>query len=208
MKIAESFELFYLHFAVKIYEWIQQRRVKRLFYADHRYRALDRELLRGLNPYRFEEAFPYGETPLYSLKQIADRCGLKKEDKVFDLGCGRGRGAFFLAHHFGCEVCGVDLIRPFIRQAESLKRTYRVPNASFKCEDIRKTDLSSATFVFYYGSASTVGFVEELTEAFKTLPSGCKIVTVSYPLEGFKVLDQFSVSFPWGIGDVFLNVVK
>ncbi len=105
-KIAEACELFYLHFAVKGYEWFQQRCVRKQFYQDPHYKALDQALLKGPNPYRVKEAFPYGETPLCSLKKIADRCGLKASDKVVDLGCGRGRGVFFLAQHYGCEVVG------------------------------------------------------------------------------------------------------
>src|SRR5579872_1957069 len=81
-KIAEVFELFYLHFAVRGYEWLEQRRVRKQFYQDPHYKALDQALLKGPNPYRVKEAFPYGETPLCSLKKIADRFGLKASDKV------------------------------------------------------------------------------------------------------------------------------
>jgi SAM-dependent methyltransferase len=207
-KITEAVELFYLHFAVKVYEWLQQRRVRKLYYQDSQFQALDQALLKGLNPYRFKAAFPYGETPLYSLKQIADRCGLTPEDRVVDLGCGRGRGVFFLAHHYGCQVLGIDKMQEFIDQANHLKQIHPAQNASFLCDDLRNYNFSCATFVFFYGTTFSEQFVRELSHALKALPNGAKIVTVSYPLEGFELKDQFSLSFPWGPGEVYLQLVS
>jgi SAM-dependent methyltransferase len=206
-KIAEACELFYLHFAVRGYEWLQQRRVRKQFYQDPHYKALDQALLKGPNPYRIKEAFPYGETPLCSLKKIADRFGLKSSDKVVDLGCGRGRGVFFLAQHYGCEVAGIDMIGPFIETACHLAKECQGLKVSFSCGDMRQFDFSQATFVFFYGTTFSDAFVDELKIAMKALPKGSKIVTVSYPLEGLEVIDQFVVSFPWGSGDVCLHLV-
>jgi SAM-dependent methyltransferase len=206
-KIAEACELFYLHFAVRGYEWLQQRRVRKQFYQDLLYKALDQALLKGPNPYCIKEAFPYGETPLCSLKKIADRFGLKSSDKVVDLGCGRGRGVFFLAQHYGCEVAGIDMIRPFIERADHLAKECQGLKVSFSCGDMRQFDFSQSTFVFFYGTTFSDEFVDELKIAMKALPKGCKIVTVSYPLEGLNVVDQFIVSFPWGSSEVYLHLV-
>lgn len=206
-KLADFFELFYLHFAVKIYEWLQQRRVRRLFYQDSAYKALDKSLLKGPNPYRIKEAFPYGETPLCSLKQIADRFGLQKHDKVIDLGCGRGRGVFFLSQVYGCETIGIDQIRTFIDRAQHLAQEHQTLKASFSCIDMRMFDFSQATFVFFYGTTFSSEFVEELKHSLQALPKGSKIVTVSYSLEGLEQVDQMTVSFPWGVGDVYLHLV-
>ncbi len=204
-KIAEGVELFYLYFAVRGYEWLQQRRVRQLFYHDLQFKALDQAILKGPNPYRLQEAFPYGETPLCSLKEIADRCGLQKEDRVVDLGCGRGRGAFFLSHHYGCQVQGIDMIKPFIQRAQDLTEEYQTEKVSFSRQDMRRFNFSQATFVFFYGTTFSDKFVQELSRALKALPKGSKIITVSYPLEGFELKDQFSVSFPWGSGEVYVN---
>jgi SAM-dependent methyltransferase len=206
-KITEACELFYLHFAVRGYEWLEQRRVRKQFYQDPLYKALDLTLMKGPNPYRMKEAFPYGETPLCSLKKIADRFGLKSTDKVVDLGCGRGRGVFFLAQHFACEVTGIDRVEPFIERAERLAKECQRLKVSFACEDMRKFDFSRATFVFFYGTTFSDEFVQEIKHAMKALPKGSKVVTVSYPLEGLEVIDQFLVSFPWGSGDVYLHLV-
>ena len=207
MKIAEACELFYLHFAVRGYEWLQQRRVRKQFYQDPLYKALDQTLIKGPNPYRVKEAFPYGETPLCSLQKIAERFGLKSTDKVVDLGCGRGRGVFFLAQHYGCEVTGIDMVQPFIERAERLAKECQRLKVSFVWGDMRKFDFSQASFVFFYGTTFSDAFVEELKQAMKALPKGSKVVTVSYPLEGLELIDQFLVSFAWGFGEVYLHLV-
>ncbi|HEX2579426.1 MAG TPA: class I SAM-dependent methyltransferase [Rhabdochlamydiaceae bacterium] len=207
MKITEACQLLYLHFAVKVYEWREQKRVGKLFYQDPLYKALDQALIRGPNPYRNKEAFPYGETPLCSLKKIADRCGLKSSDKVVDLGCGRGRGAFFLAQHYRCEVVGIDKVEPFIERAKRLAKECQKLKISFMCKDMREFDFRQTTFVFFYGTTFSDVFVEELKVALLRLPKGSKVVTVSYPLEGLELIDQFSVSFNWGVGDVYLHTI-
>jgi SAM-dependent methyltransferase len=206
-KIAEACELFYLHFAVRGYEWLEQRRVRKQFYQNPLYKALDQTVIKGPNPYRMKEAFPYGETPLCSLKKIADRFGLKSTDKVVDLGCGRGRGVFFLAQHFECAVTGIDQVGAFIERANRLAKECQGLKVSFICDDMRKFDFSQATFVFFYGTTFSEEFVSELKQALKALPKGSKVVTVSYPLDGLELIDQFSLPFNWGSGEVYLHLV-
>jgi SAM-dependent methyltransferase len=116
-------------------------------------------------------------------------------------------GVFFLSHHYGCEVTGIDMIGPFIERAQGLAEDYQGLKVSFACGDMRKFDFSQATFVFFYGTTFSDEFVEELKQALKALPKGSKVVTVSYPLEGLELVDQFLVSFPWGSAEVYLNLV-
>jgi SAM-dependent methyltransferase len=200
----EIFKLIYLHFAVKIYELFQQMRVVKSFYHDTVFKAADQALLKGLNPYRIKAAFPYGETPLCSLKQIADRFGLSSSDKVVDLGCGRGRGILFLSHFYGCLAHGVDQVPTFIQKARSAAQNF--PRISYSCADLRTFDFSKATFVFFYGTSFSDRFIDDLVRSLKALPSKSKIVSVSAPLPHYLVIDQCTVSFPWGRGEVFLQV--
>ncbi len=188
-----------LRLKVKLYESIQNRRIYRQFPA---FKAFDQQLLKGRNPYSVQEAFPYGETPLTTLQQMADRWSLKPEDHFVDLGCGRGRGVLFLAHVYGCKAHGIDRILTFIQQAKTVQH----PKVSFSCGDLLRFDFKKATFVYFYGTGFSEEVVQKLSTALQTLPKNSKIVTVSYPLEGFTVQDQFTVSFPWGKADLFLNL--
>lgn len=202
--IGSFFELIYLHYAVKWYEWRQQRLVKKAFYSNPSFKEVDTAVCRSLNPYRVPLAFPYGETPLLTLKVIADRSGLSSKDKVVELGCGRGRSVFFLSHYKRCQVKGIEWVPGFVAHAQSVARRFKVEGVSFTCADMRQADLKDATFVYLYGTCLDDASIEQIKIALKALPAQAKIVTVSYPIEGFKIEDQFTASFPWGEGGVFV----
>jgi len=189
--------LIYLHFAVKLFELRHQLKIRHLPYDKN----IDRALRKGPNPYSIQEAFPYGETPLFVLKQIVDRWGLTPDDRFVDLGCGRGRGVFFLSALTGCHAHGIDKIASFIKRANAFKK----PKNSFSCGDFKTYDFTQATFVYLYGTTMDNAAIAQLAEALRMLPQSGKIVTVSYPLEGFILKDQFTASFPWGKAEVYLN---
>jgi len=86
--IGDFYELFYLRYQVKWYEWWQQRKVQKMFYSDREFKQVDQAIRSSSNPYRIKRAFPYGETPLLTMKTIADKAGLNAEDRVIELGCG------------------------------------------------------------------------------------------------------------------------
>jgi SAM-dependent methyltransferase len=201
----DFFSLLYLHFAVKFYELRAQHHVKKKFYKDALYKKVDQTVRKGENPYRIKEAFPYGETPLCSLKKIADRCELKPSDRVVDLGCGRGRGVFFLAHHYGCTVHGIDKVQSFISKGQSIIKNYNLSNVSFSCEEMLQYDCSSFSCVFFYGTCYDDIFVKAMVNNFTSLSKGSKIITISYSLPLFSVKETFQVSFPWGLGSVFIH---
>jgi len=204
--IGEFCSLLYWRIRVFFYEIVQQRKVKKLFYSNESFKKLDQEVLGLSNPFRIPEAFPYGETPLCTLKEIADRFGLASSDTLYELGCGRGRGAFFLSWYKKCSVHGVEKVVSFVSDAQRTARRHGVKNATFSCGDMREADLSGATFVYLYGTCLDDESVARMEEAFRKLPKGAKIATVSYPLKGCPVKDSCILSFPWGKGEVFLHV--
>ena len=55
-----------------------------------------------------------------STEELAQLAQPAEDDRVLDVGCGLGGSVRFLAHRFGCRVCGVDLTTEYIRVAEKL----------------------------------------------------------------------------------------
>lgn len=204
--IGEALYLLFLRYRVKLYEWLQERQVRKMFYADVHFRNVDRAIRSSTNPYCIPQAFPYGETPILTLKAIADRCGLTAEDNVVELGCGRGRGVFFLRHYKGCQVRGVEWVPTFVEHAQNVAREFNIQGVSFECNNMCQTDLKDATFVYLYGTCLHDFSIKQLKLRFKQLPPQAKVVTVSYPIEGLYLKDQFTLSFPWGKGEVFLQI--
>jgi hypothetical protein len=118
-----------------------------------------------------------------------------------------GRGAFFLAWYKKCAVHGVEKVSSFVSDAKRTARRHKVKNVVFSCKDMQETDLTGATFIYLYGTCLDNTSISKMQEAFRILPKGTKIVTVSYPLEELAVKESCTLSFPWGKGEVFLHEV-
>ncbi len=206
--IGEFFQLLYFRIYVFFFQLREEREVRRCFYTDPSFRQQDLAFLKTKNPYKEKKAYPYGETPLTVGQQMADRFGLCKEDRFVDLGCGRGRLTAFLAFYKGCFALGVDWAESFIVQAQQLMRDF--PRVKFSCADFREIDLSCATFVYLYGTCLKEKDLGAVLERLSRLKEGAKVVSVSEPLDhpSFFLADQMEVSFPWGRGELFLNIKK
>ena len=76
------------------------------------------------------------------------------------------------------------------------------------------TDFNGATVLYLYGTCLEEDFIKKLINRFKTLPSGTKIVTVSFSLGEFtqeplfEVMKRFPATFTWGTADVYLQIKK
>lgn len=184
------------------------------------YERAFKKAYRFVNPYRLCKEFAhkkkealsdvYGETPLPVLAEIARQCGLKADDTLLELGCGRGRGAFFLSHLTGCRTIGIDWLPFFIDTANAIAESTmpRLP-VQFRCQDMQNADFSKATAIFLYGTCLSDEAIFKLIERFKHSPSTVRIITISYPLADyspyFRTIEQFSALFPWGEGEIYIQ---
>jgi hypothetical protein len=209
-----------LFFKVKWFLFQERRAVRLRFPAFLAYERAFNKAYRFSNPFHICKNYlrqkgeaqidAYGETPLLALLEIAKECELQSNDVLIELGCGRGRGVFFLSYCIGCRVIGIDWVPFFIHTANAISEsTYPRLPVSFQCADMQQADLTEATAIYLYGTCLSDEAILDLIERFKKLPPKTKIITVSYPLAEysphFRTLKQFSVTFPWGEGDVFLN---
>lgn len=217
--IGEFFALLFLFFAVKARLFREERRVQREFYGHLGFKKCDQALLkayRGLNPYRMTKEFlklkgisnvhQYGETPLTVMAQIARECSLTPTDRLIELGCGRGRGVFFLSEMIGCSVHGIEWNPLFVSLAQSIPAS----KASFSCQDMCSADLSQASVIYLYGTCLDEESIQKLLSKLEGVAKETKIITISYPLSdyspSFVVSKQFQVSFPWGNTEAYLNL--
>lgn len=227
MSVKEFFELLWVNFVVFIKNSIEFFRVAFRYYRSFSFLKADLALrLTYLfnNPYKISKRFlmkkgaddiyAYGETPLTSLELIVKECGLSNKDCVFELGCGRGRTCFWLHSFVGCSVVGIEYVPEFVERAEKVTKRLGIANVEFRCTDMAKADLSGATACYLYGTCLDEKTINALISHFAKLPSGTKIITVSYPLtdyadtDAFEVMKRFTVPYTWGNADVFLHIVK
>lgn len=156
------------------------------------------------NPYRVcrkvlqkkkEDPFHvYGETPLSTYSRIVQECNIGKKETFVELGSGREKGCFWLSHFIGCKVIGVEWIFQFVFFAKIIRSLFTMNHLSFLHDDIEKVELPDHSFIYLYGIWPNRSF-----------PSNAKIITISEPLEGYKVIHSFWVRFPWGRTRAFLQ---
>ncbi|WP_284452997.1 SAM-dependent methyltransferase [Parachlamydia acanthamoebae] len=218
-------QLLKLNFKVKYRNFKEFCAIVRRFYKNRQFCQCDLLLLREYlwqNPFAISKKFlirhgeknvhAYGETPLTSLAKIAEACQITPKDVVYELGCGRGRGCFWLHCFYQCRVVGIDFVPSFIQKAEKVRKRCDLEAIDFRCEDMSKSDFSGGTVFYLYGTCLEDSLIKKLIKKFKQLPSGTKIMTVSYPLSdyssGFNLHRTLSVPFTWGEGIVYIQEVK
>ncbi len=157
------------------------------------------------------DPYTYGETPIGTLAKIAQEAKITASDSLLELGCGRARSCFWFNKIIGCNVTGVDVVPTFIRKANWVKEMCAVEGVEFHSESILETDLTVANVLYLYGTCYSEEFLKEFVERCTSLPSGARIVTVSYPLTEyaseslFEVMKVFPASYTWGEADVYLQ---
>jgi SAM-dependent methyltransferase len=213
-----------LHFRTKLGEFRRQREVREKYYRNRHFRNVDQILLstyRFSNPYSIvkqhleergeSDVHCYGETPLSTYDQIAKACNLSETDKFLELGCGRGRGCFFISHFYHCPVMGIDCIPDFIDTAIAIMDGFHMPRLEFRCEDMFTADFRGATCIYLYGTCLKDFQVDQLAKRFAELPKGIRIVTVSYPLSDYvpsiTIEKKLECVYPWGKTEVYINRV-
>lgn len=224
-KFSEYVALWGVRLRIHVVNLAEFFRVAIRYYPHHSFFKMDGLLLcayLGRNPFRLSKRFllergetdlyTYGETPLTTLELIAQRCGVSAQDTVFELGCGRGRTCFWLSAFIGCSVVGVEYVPVFIEKAEQVKKRLHIPGLFFRLEDLFQTDLTGATVIYLYGICFTEAQLVPLIQRFSHLPSGTKVITVSYslteclPEAPFRVVSQFTAPFTWGEAEVYLQL--
>lgn len=157
-----------------------------------------------MNPYRLcrkflqkmgaDNVYAYGETPIMTYQRIVEQCEVRLSDVWIELGAGRGKGCFWLNRMVGCKVIGIEWIPSFVRIAKVLKKLFGLREIEFRCEDFEKTDLREGTIIYLYGNHPKI-----------QIPEGLRVITMSEPLEGARVLKAFWVRFPWGRTTAYLQ---
>lgn len=159
-----------------------------------------------------EDTYAYGETPLTTFETIAKECRIKPTDTFYELGCGRGRICFWIHSFIKCKTVGIDYIPEFVNRGNRIVNRLHLQNIQFRQENIIDTQFSDGTVFYLYGTCLEDAFIEKLAAKLALLPSGTKIITISYPLtdysQKFEVMKRFPAHFNWGTADVYLQVVS
>ena len=170
--------------------------------------AVSRRFQRSI---KARDLYVYGETPLTTLEEIAQRSGVTQEDHVYELGSGSGYTTIWLHGIKKCRVTAIEQVSVFAWRLQRTVRRMGLRSIRVCCENYLNTNLDDATVVYLYGSNLEDAVVTELAGHLSSLPAGARVVTVSYPLtdfiapQTFIIKEQFSARFEWGEADVYVQ---
>jgi SAM-dependent methyltransferase len=219
------FELFWVRLKSQWFFFTDFCKTVFKYYRNPSFAKADLQLIFGYmlrNPYKMSrdylkakgesDVYAYGETPLATLEEICEKCGITESDTVFELGCGRGRTCFWLNQWLGCRVVGIEFIPQFVEIADIVKNSSDLKGIEFRCEDFTESALGGATVVYLFGTCLKDEDIEKLTKKIDDLPSGTKIVSVSFPLTDYtdklEIMRRFEGRFAWGGADVYFQIRK
>lgn len=154
----------------------------------------------------------YGETPLATFQTIAELANIQAGESVYELGCGRGIGVFWLRLFKLAKCTGIDVNPVFIRKANEVRQATRLDNLTFAKANFLEYDMADADVIYLYGTALQDATISKLAKHFKHLRSGTRIVTVSYPLSeyasavDFPIMGVSKARFLWGDTTLYLQV--
>lgn len=224
MKLREWCTLLACRFSYSFSSLAQYLKEIHRYYSNSLFRKCDLYLLRHYlsnSPYEISKSFHlekgakdpylYGETPLTTLEEIANECGIDENDCFFELGAGRGRACFWMRLFKKCRVVGIEQVAEFVQIARNVVEAYSLDDISFVHGDFLNMDLSAATIIYFYGTCSDEVSIQRLIDQCQRLKTGARVITISYPLSSYgdapplQLEKTLTVRFPWGTTEAYIQ---
>ena len=123
-------------------------------------------------------------TPHEVVEVMLRLADVKKDDLVFDLGCGDGRIVVAAAKKVGCKAAGYDIDPERVKESlENVKKEKVEDLVTIEEKDIFTLDLSKASVVTLYLLPSlNVKLIPQLEK----MKPGCRIVSHAFDMRGCK----------------------
>jgi uncharacterized protein (TIGR03000 family) len=123
-------------------------------------------------------------TPQEVVDKMLELAEVKKDDVVYDLGCGNGIIVVTAAKKYGCKAVGFDIDPERVKESLDNVKTSKVENlVTIKQADIFQQDLSPANVVtLYLLPALNVKLIPQLEK----LKPGSRIVSHDFDMQGVK----------------------
>ncbi|MFC1597178.1 methyltransferase domain-containing protein [Planctomycetota bacterium] len=126
----------------------------------------------------------YVPTPQDVVEKMLEMAAVKKDDLLYDLGCGDGRIVVTAAKKYGCRSVGFDIDPDRIKESRENVAENKVEElAKIEQKDIFKLDLSPANVITLYLLPSlNVKLIPQLEK----LKPGSRIVSHDFRMKGVK----------------------
>jgi uncharacterized protein (TIGR03000 family) len=123
-------------------------------------------------------------TPQEVVNRMLELADIKKDDVVYDLGCGDGRIVVTAAEKYGVKAMGFDIDPARVKESlEKVKKHHVEKLVNILEADIFELDLTKATVVTLY---LLPNLNEQLMPQLAKLRPGSRIVSHDFPMDGAK----------------------
>lgn len=141
-------------------------------------------------------------TPQPVVDKMLEVAGVKKDDILYDLGCGDGRIPVTAAKKFGCKAWGFDIDPQRIKESnENVKKNDVGKLVTIEDKDIFTLDLSKATVVtLYLLPELNVKLIPQLEK----MKPGSRIVSHDFDMAGVKPDKHITVKVNGDTKDIYL----
>jgi predicted RNA methylase len=127
--------------------------------------------------------------PKKTIEQMLELAKVKRNDILYDLGCGDGRVLIFAAKKYGIKTVGIEKNPLLFWLSERNIRKNKLKNKiQLIKNDFFKEDLSKATVVLVYLSQKTNDRLKPKLE--KELKKGTRIVSADHVFKGWKEIKR------------------
>lgn len=219
----ELCRLYWVRFRAYMVHTKEESRVILRYYRNMRFAKIDLMLYLFhffKNPYRIsciflqkrgeENVYQYGETPLTTMETIVKRFGVQKGDGVMELGCGRGRVAFWLHAYWGCRVWGVEEVGSFVKDADKIVSRFGLKDVHIVQGDLLQVEFpKNYQWIYLYGSSWSEEVLRALVKKLENWEGS--VISVSFPISiydemgSFQVVEEMEAEFLWGTTTVYLS---
>ncbi len=144
---------------------------------------------------------PYVPTPMVVVEKMLQMAKVKKNDILYDLGCGDGRIVITAAKKYGIRGVGIDLDPERIKESKAYAKEAGVEGlVEFRLQDAMKSDISEATVVTLYLLPESNALLRPILE--QQLKPGARVVSHNYHMPDWQAQETGYEEVTTGDGDV------
>ena len=149
----------------------------------------------------------YGEIHYSTLKKALKYCHVQKNNRLLDIGSGKGKAVFFASFYFKLQAIGFDFNDSYITYSRFLKRLTLSKKTAFLHTSIQDYCLPDMDIYLIVGTTFTLKDLNILKNQLLKKTHRFYIISVSEPIkhDQLPVLHSFLSPCSWGFSQIYIQ---